>query len=122
MKRNKIIKHYKSFFKLENIGLAEDDHLMIDWVESLVKDCNLHIVNGSASGEDSEPQIDYHVQRVKAFNHYLKDRGNLAARVFLRATGAINNSDGTYTIQERDIKEWFESGSYLKAFTEYDTM
>ena len=47
MKRNKIIKHYKSFFGLEDMGLAENDHLMIDWVESLVKDCNLHIVSNN---------------------------------------------------------------------------
>lgn len=41
MKRNDIIKHYKNFFGLENIGLAENDQLMIDWAENLVKDCNL---------------------------------------------------------------------------------
>lgn len=51
MKRNKIIKHYKSFFGLEDTGLGEDDHLMIDWAESLVKDCNLHIVTNSALPE-----------------------------------------------------------------------
>ena len=48
MKRNKIIKHYKSFFGLEDVGLAENDQLMIDWAESLVKDYNLHVVNNSA--------------------------------------------------------------------------
>lgn len=69
-----------------------------------------------------DPQIEYHVQRIKAIQSYLKNGGNLAAKVFLRATGAINNHDGTYTIQERDVKEWFESGSHLKVFAEYDTI
>jgi len=43
MKKNKIIKHYKSFFGLEDMGMAENDHLMVDWAESLVKDCNLPV-------------------------------------------------------------------------------
>ena len=39
--RNKISRHYKSFFGLENMGLGENDNLMIDWGESLVNDfCN----------------------------------------------------------------------------------
>lgn len=83
---------------------------------------NLADVSGSASASSTDPQIDYHLRRVKAVNHYIKDRGNLTARVFLRATGAVNNADGTFTIQEQDIKEWFESGSHLTVFTEYDTM
>jgi len=39
--RNTIIKHYKKFFDLhaKGIALTEDDHLDIDWAESLVKDC-----------------------------------------------------------------------------------
>ena len=39
--RNTIIKHYKKFFDLhaKGIALTEDDHLNIDWAESLVKDC-----------------------------------------------------------------------------------
>jgi len=82
----------------------------------------IQLVSGSASASDSDPQIDYHMHRIKAVNNYIKDKGNLVARVFLRATGAINNHDGTYTIQEQDIKQWFESGSHLTAFTEYDTM
>jgi hypothetical protein len=81
---------------------------------------NKHVVNGSAL--DSDPQIEYHLQRVKALQHYHKDKGNLTAKVFLRATGAINNHNGTYTIYEKDIKAWFESGSHLKAFTDYDVL
>ena len=83
--------------------------------------CNKQNVNGSAL-LDIDPQIEYHLRRVKAVNHYIKDKGNLTARVFLRATGAINNHNGTYTIQEQDIKAWFEAGSHLTAFTEYDVL
>ena len=38
--RNTIIEHYKKFFDLHAKGMAltEDDHLNIDWAESLVKD------------------------------------------------------------------------------------
>lgn len=36
--RNKISSHYKSFFELENMALAEDDSLMIDWGESLINE------------------------------------------------------------------------------------
>jgi len=77
---------------------------------------------GLDQDESFDPQIEYHARRVKALQHYLKNKGKLAAKVFKRATGAINNHDGTYTIQERDINEWFESGSYLKAFTDHDTL
>ncbi len=42
--RNKISGHYKSFFGLENMALAENDNLMIDWGESLVNDfCNQEV-------------------------------------------------------------------------------
>ena len=42
--RNKISRHYKSFFGLENMGLGENDNLMIDWGESLVNDfCNQEV-------------------------------------------------------------------------------
>lgn len=42
--RNKISGHYKSFFGLENMGLGENDNLMIDWGESLVNDfCNQEV-------------------------------------------------------------------------------
>ena len=36
--RNKISSHYKSFFELENMALAENDSLMIDWGESLINE------------------------------------------------------------------------------------
>jgi hypothetical protein len=122
--------------KLKELWLKEMPKMIIEndkrnyaeWLEDIIcsdgvnKFCNLHIVSGSASASDNDPQIDYHLRRVKAVNHYIKDKGNLAARVFLRATGAINNHNGTFTMQEQDIKAWFESGSHLTAFTEYDTM
>ena len=69
-----------------------------------------------------DEDIDYHLQRIKAIQNYHKHKGNLAYKVFLRATGAINNHDGTYTIPDINVKAWFESGSYLKQFTEYDKL
>jgi len=36
--RNKISSHYKSFFELDNMALAENDNLMIDWGESLINE------------------------------------------------------------------------------------
>jgi hypothetical protein len=72
--------------------------------------------------------IDYHTKRAMSIqksldeNGFQKEKGKLMARVFLRATGAINNNNGTYTIQESDLMAWFENGDYLKQFTEYDTM
>jgi zona occludens toxin (predicted ATPase) len=69
-----------------------------------------------------DEDIEYHVQRIKAIQNYIRHKGNLAYRVFLRATGAINNHDGSYTIRDLDIKAWFESGSYLKQFTDHDTL
>ena len=37
--RRKIINHYKQFFGLQDMGLAEGDHLTIDWAESLIEAC-----------------------------------------------------------------------------------
>ncbi len=46
MNRSKIIQHYKSFFDIEDMVLAENDHLMIDWAEDLVKNCiKPHVIN-----------------------------------------------------------------------------
>lgn len=49
--RNTIIKHYKNFFDLhaKGIALTEDDHLDIDWAESLVKDCFIPDVSSRLS-------------------------------------------------------------------------
>ena len=38
MTRTEIIKHYKSFFGLEELKMGENDYLMIDWAHSLLKD------------------------------------------------------------------------------------
>lgn len=38
MSRSKIVKHYKTFFGLQNSLLGENDELFIDWAESLVED------------------------------------------------------------------------------------
>lgn len=114
----------KEIAEINKAALISFLNLQCDGKESFDEpgDCNMPRVSGSASASETDPQIDYHLRRVKAVNHYIKDKGNLTARVFLRATGAINNHDGTYTIQEQDIKAWFEAGSHLTAFTEYDTM
>lgn len=37
--RQKIINHYKQFFGLQDMGLAEGDNLTIDWAESLIEAC-----------------------------------------------------------------------------------
>jgi len=76
----------------------------------------------------ADEMINYHIKRAMAIqkshnkNGFQRREGNLLARVFLRATGAINNHNGTYTIQESDLMAWFENGDYLRQFTEYDTM
>lgn len=52
--RNTIIKHYKKFFDLhaKGIALTEDDHLDIDWAESLVKDCFIPVVSISLPSDE----------------------------------------------------------------------
>lgn len=35
--RSEIIKHYKQFFNLEELSIGENDQLMIDWAEELLK-------------------------------------------------------------------------------------
>jgi hypothetical protein len=78
--------------------------------------------------EEKDPQIDYHFKRVKALEDshnsdgFMKEKGHLMARVFLRATGAINNEKGNYVINAKDIFAWFENGDYLRQPTEWDTM
>lgn len=37
MNRSKIIEHYKSFFSIEDMPMAENDQLMIDWAENLLQ-------------------------------------------------------------------------------------
>ena len=45
---------------------------------------------------------------------------NLSYKVMLRSCGAINNANGTYTIQEDELKAWFKNGDHLKQYTDYD--
>ncbi len=74
--------------------------------------------------------IDFHLKRIKAIQKgtqavndgFVKEQGNLMARVFLRNTGALNNHKCGYIIQEQDILAWFENLDYLKSYTEYDTL
>jgi hypothetical protein len=57
--RNKISRHYKSFFELENMALAEDDHLMIDWGESLIEHfVNLEVERRIAERMPSEEDVE----------------------------------------------------------------
>jgi len=61
--RNTIVKHYKKFFDLhaKGIALTEDDHLDIDWAESLVKDCFIPDVNNWVACNERLPE---HLQTV----------------------------------------------------------
>jgi hypothetical protein len=78
--------------------------------------------------EQKDPQIEYHVKKIKATvssldeKGFMKEKGNLMARVFLRATGAIYDEKGNYVINTQDIFAWFENGDYLRQPTEWDTM
>ena len=57
--RNTIVKHYKKFFDLhaKGIALTEDDHLDIDWAESLVKDCFIpDVIHWVATSEKLPPE------------------------------------------------------------------
>jgi len=38
MNRTKIIQHYKDFFDLNEMGIGEDEQLLIDWAEALLQD------------------------------------------------------------------------------------
>lgn len=38
MTRTEIIRHYKSFFGLKELKMGDNDYLMIDWADSLLKD------------------------------------------------------------------------------------
>lgn len=63
--RNKISRHYKSFFGLENMGLGENDNLMIDWGESLVNDfCNQEVEKRIAERMPSEEEINKQAEQA----------------------------------------------------------
>jgi len=72
-------------------------------------------------------QSDYHLNRIKAIqnshdeNGFKKEVGNLMARVFIRATGAIRKGKN-YIINEDDLMSWFENGDYLSQKTEWDAI
>ena len=51
-----------------------------------------------------------------------KEKYKITAKVFLRATGALNDHKGNYVISEDDIFAWFENGDHLKEYTDYDTI
>jgi len=38
MNSTKIAQHYKSFFKIGHLSLTEDDQIMIDWAQDLIKE------------------------------------------------------------------------------------
>lgn len=63
--RNKISRHYKSFFGLENMGLGENDNLMIDWGESLVNDfCNQEVEKRIAERMPSDEEINKQAEQA----------------------------------------------------------
>jgi len=62
------------------------------------------------------------VRLVKKCNKHSVTNRNLAYKVMLRRCGAVNNADGTYTMQEADMKAWFENGDHLKQYTDYDLL
>jgi hypothetical protein len=51
-----------------------------------------------------------------------KKQGELMAKKFIRQTGAILDSNGNRLINEKDLIEWFKSGSYLNQATEWDSV
>jgi len=66
--RNKISGHYKSFFGLENMGLGENDNLMIDWGESLVNDfCNQEVEKRISERMPSEEDIELYASLLFPF-------------------------------------------------------
>ena len=82
------------------------------------------VTDQSQECDQSEPDIDYHLERIKAIqsNTFDKEKGNLMARVFLRNTGSRNDHKGNYIINEKDLFAWFENLDYLKSYTEWDTL
>jgi hypothetical protein len=63
--RNKISRHYKSFFGLENMALAENDNLMIDWGESLINE----LIN-----QEAEKRIADRMPSDEEITHEATDR------------------------------------------------
>ena len=49
-------------------------------------------------------------------------QGELMAKKFIRATGALNDGKGNKIINEEDLIEWFKSGAYLNPVTEWDSV
>lgn len=71
--RNKISRHYKSFFELENMALAENDNLMIDWGESLINE----LVNQEVEKRIAERQLtDEQIERQFTTSHYHYEKGH----------------------------------------------
>jgi regulator of sirC expression with transglutaminase-like and TPR domain len=71
--RNKISRHYKSFFELDNMALAENDNLMIDWGESLINELvNQEVEKRIAERMPSEEEIEKHFTTP----HYHYEKGH----------------------------------------------
>lgn len=49
-------------------------------------------------------------------------KGELMAKKFIRATGAILDGTGNIIIHKQDLIDWFKSGSYLNEASEYDSI
>lgn len=72
-----------------------------------------------------DEQIQRHADRIKEIQADIKkeqDLYQITARVMLRQTGAIYNENGTYTMQEKDLIDWFKSGLHLRKYTILDIM
>jgi len=49
-------------------------------------------------------------------------QGELMAKKFIRATGALRTEKGNYMINSQDLFEFFKSGAYLNKATDWDSV
>ena len=93
------------------------------WLE---KELLSHIHKLDALTDD--PQIEYHLNKVKAIKSsinedgFMKEKGNLMCRVMIRAIADKRDGKGNIVFQERELFNWFENGDYLKQKCEADAM
>jgi vesicle coat complex subunit len=95
-----------------------------EWLRSYEMQSPAPTVDETQKCDQQEPDIDYHLKRINAIQATLFDKakGRLMAEVFLRRTGAINDHNGNYTVNSKDLFTWFENLDYLREYTEYDKM
>lgn len=93
--RNKISRHYKSFFGLENMGLGENDNLMIDWGESLIND----LIN-----QEVEKRIKERIPTEGEMKKRQKNRGD-----YLRELGYPPQVIAKYQDAIKETWEWLRN-------------